>query len=89
VNEWSEETEKVVDILLENQFEEVNVYNFGKQVNVADRDGIIQSFYPTTGTILLHSSNERGNKAKSIRDETFETFLDFISNPIRIKQLFY
>ena len=88
MNEWPEETEKVVDILIKNHFEEVNVYNFGKQVNVADRSGIIQSFYPTTGTILLHS-NERENKSKSIRNETFETFIDFINNPQRIKQLFY
>lgn len=88
MNEWPEVTEKAVDILLDNQYQEVNVYNFGKQINVADKYGIIQTFYPTTGTILLHSGNERGNKTKSIRNETFETFLDFISNPLRIKQLF-
>lgn len=88
MNDWPEVTERVVDLLLHHGFDEVNVYNFGKQVNVADKDGIIQTFYPTTGTILLHSGNERGNKTKSIRNESFETFLDFISNPLRIKQLF-
>lgn len=81
-------TEEAINKLLENDFTDVNIYNFGKQINLSDKEGIIQTFFPTTGTILLHSRNGKGNKTKTFRNETIDVFIDFISNPLRIKQIF-
>lgn len=34
------------------------IYNGGTLINAEDMEGITQSFYPTTGTVVLHASNE-------------------------------
>lgn len=87
--EYSKETEQAIEVLLESGFSDCNVCNHGKQINVMDKDGIIHTFYPTTGTILFHFSNKKyDNKLITIRNETVETFIDFLCNPLIIGQLF-
>lgn len=57
-------------------------YNNGVQLNVTDKAGVIQTFYPTTGTIVLHASNERADRRmKSIRNSNVEYFVELINNP--------
>lgn len=64
-------------------------YNNGVQLNVMDKAGVIQTFYPTTGTIVLHASNERADRRiKSIKNSSVEYFVELISNPEAIQDFF-
>lgn len=55
---------------------EYKEYNNGRQINAKDMEGVIHSFYPTTGTIVLHASNKFGdNRTLTIHDKTIEQFV--------------
>lgn len=59
-------------------------YNNGALINALDQEGIIQSFYPTTGTIVLHASNDKkDHRTKVIRNKTIEQFI----KGIKVKNL--
>lgn len=73
---------------LEDDHLQYKSYNNGIQFNVTDENGIIHSYYPTTGTALFHKSNERGGGSKTLRNQTLEQFLYYIRNPILIRNLF-
>ena len=65
------------------------VYNRGIQFNVTDADGVIQTYYPSTGTILFHASNEKSDRrTKVLRDKSIETFLAYVTERGRIQNLF-
>ena len=65
------------------------IYNYGVQYNVEDLNGIIHSYYPTTGTMLFHASNDRNDRrSKVIRDASFEEFVSYVTEPERIQELF-
>lgn len=61
----------------------VETFNNGKQFNVRDKNGIIQSFY-TSGTIVAHDVN---NKIYSIREKTVVDFINLLNNPETLNQL--
>lgn len=64
-------------------------YNAGKQINAKDLDGITHSFYPTTGTIVLHASNDKyDNRTKVFRDKTIEDFIKGMKFPNLTKYYF-
>lgn len=64
-------------------------YMNGVQLNVTDKSGIIQTFYPTTGTIVLHASNERNDRRlKSIKNSDVGTFIRLLENPSDIQAFF-
>lgn len=51
-------------------------YNEGRQINAKDLEGTIHTFYPTTGTIVLHASNSRyDNRTYVIRNKTITQFI--------------
>ena len=60
----------------------VEIFNSGKQFNVRDENGIIQSFY-TSGTIVAHDAN---NKIYSIREKTVADFINLLNNPEILNQ---
>lgn len=53
------------------------IFNNGKQFNVRDKNGIIQSFY-TSGTIVAHDAS---NKIYSIQEKTIIDFINLLNNP--------
>ena len=57
----------------------VETFNNGKQFNVRDKNGIIQSFY-TSGTIVAHDAN---NKIYSIREKTVVDLLNYAIKAIQ------
>lgn len=62
------------------EFEDAGIeyveYNNGAQINAKDLEGIIHTFYPSTGTIVLHASNSKyDNRTKVIRDKKMEDFI--------------
>lgn len=61
----------------------VETFNNGKQFNVRDKNGIIQSFY-ASGTIVAHDAN---NKIYSIREKTVVDFINLLNNPETLNQL--
>lgn len=64
-------------------------YNNGVQLNVTDKAGTIQTFYPTTGTIVLHASNDRNDRRlKSIKNSDVGTFIHLLENPSDIQAFF-
>lgn len=86
--EIREDLRYVADILEDNEFQ-YKVYNRGIQFNVIDSDGIIQSFYPTSGTMLFHASNERSDRrVETIRNGSIEDFMKMLRNTTEIKKLF-
>ncbi|MFV0527736.1 MAG: hypothetical protein ACK5MN_03300 [Lachnospiraceae bacterium] len=60
-------------------------YNRGAQYNVTTEGGGTHSYYPTTGTVLLHS--RRSKKTANIKGCTVFEFIDIVSNQDRINQL--
>ena len=65
----------VADKFAENGIE-YKAYNGGVQYNATDINGIIHTFYPTTGTVILHASNERRDRrVKSFYNQTLENFI--------------
>lgn len=51
-------------------------YNSGVQFNATDLEGVIHTFYPTTGTVILHASNDRNDRrTKTFTDKTLEDFI--------------
>lgn len=87
-HELSCDVQKVLDALTDAGFA-CQSYNRGKQINTEDWGGIIHSFYPSTGTIVLHASNSFSTTGtKVIRGENLDTFMDYLSSPERIRQLF-
>lgn len=55
----------------------VEIFNSGKQFNVRDENGIIQSFY-TSGTIVARDAS---NKIYSIRGKMVADFINLLNNP--------
>lgn len=55
----------------------VEMHNNGKQLNVRDKNGIMQSFY-TSGTIVIHDSD---NNIYSAYNKTIEDFINILSFP--------
>lgn len=59
----------------------------GNFINAIDRNGVTQTFYPSTGTIVLHEYDmkERGTNRPpmlyAIHDSDFFNFLGFLLNP--------
>lgn len=65
----------VADEFIKNGIE-YKAYNGGVQYNAADLDGVIHTFYPTTGTVILHASNARNDKrVKTFSDRTLKDFI--------------
>lgn len=60
----------------------VEIFNSGKQFNVRDENGIIQTFY-TSGTIVAH---DESNKIYSIREKTVIDFINLLNNPEILNQ---
>lgn len=86
--ELKKEARKVCDLLDDNDFS-YQCYNRGIQISATDRAGITHSFYPTTGTILLHISNCKENKQYiTIRNKDIGSFMEYLNNPKTIKDLF-
>lgn len=82
------ETEQIVDKLIESGFTDCSTYNQGRQVNASDKNGVIQTFYPTTGTILLRENNSKyHSRTKSLYSRTIEDFIQLLSNPTLIKMM--
>lgn len=71
---------------LEDMELEYKAYNRGIQYNVTDADGIIQTYYPSTGTIVFHASNDR--RIKTLKERSLDDFLSFITETGAIKNLF-
>lgn len=45
------------------------------QINAKDLEGVIHTFYSTTGTVVLHAGNDKyENRTKVFRDKTIEQF---------------
>lgn len=67
---------------------EYHSYNHGVQFNVVDSAGVIHSFYPTTGTLVLHEGNER-NKRKTVtlRNQNMYQLINYILDPEEIQRL--
>ena len=66
-----------------------SAYNYGVQYNAADKSGIVHSFYPTTGTILFHESNDKENRnTKTIKNCDIDTFIMYLNFPNIIKIFF-
>lgn len=86
--EIREDLRYVADILEDNEFQ-YKAYNAGIQFNVVDTEGIIHSFYPTSGTMLFHASNERNDtRTKTIRDGSIDEFIMMLRDTNEIKKLF-
>ncbi|MFR2776339.1 MAG: hypothetical protein ACLTBR_10960 [Anaerostipes sp.] len=53
------------------------IYNDGTLINAEDMDGITQSFYPTTGTVVLHASNKiRDRRTKVFKYRDIHAFIN-------------
>lgn len=64
-------------------------YNNGIQYNAEDTSGIIHSYYPTTGTVLLHEGNDWSKrKIKKFKKVPLEEFMNLLNNPEEIKNYF-
>lgn len=80
--------QEVADYLEDNQITYWS-YNHGTQFKAYDKDGIIHSFYPTTGTILLHKTNEKSsNQSVTLRRKTKEEFQMLLQHPDQIQAYF-
>lgn len=76
-------------IELEEAGIEYVVYNSGKQINAKDLEGVIHSFYPTTGTIVLHASNDKyDHRTKVFKDKTVQDFIKGLTFPNLTKHYF-
>ena len=65
----------VADELMKNGIS-YKAYNSGVQYNAEDLEGIIHTFYPTTGTVILHASNNRNDRrVKTFREQTLAQFI--------------
>lgn len=86
--EIREDLRYIADIFEDNEFQ-YKAYNAGIQFNVTDADGVIHSFYPTSGTMLFHASNERSDRrTKTIRGGSIEEFMRMLRHTKQIKNLF-
>jgi len=86
--EIKSELKFVADIFEENGIE-YKAYNSGVQYNTSDKNGVIHSFYPTTGTMLFHQGNDRRSKAtRSVRGGNVFDFIDYLTNVEKIQHLF-
>lgn len=54
----------------------VQVYQETYQLNVTDVDGVVQSYYASTGTAIFRDGNNRyTQKRKTVKDMPFDEFL--------------
>lgn len=65
---------------------EYKVYNNGIQYNAVGTDGAIHSFYPTTGTIVLHAPGKNSRQNKTFRNASKEKFLYFVKHPEGVRK---
>lgn len=65
-------------------------YNKGVQFNVPDRSGIIQEFYPTTGTVVFHYSNNKEDRGKTkiFKSKDIEWFMGYLNALEKIREMF-
>lgn len=55
---------------------EYRAYNQGRQFNALDLEGTWHTYYQTTGTVVLHASNNiTNNRTKSFRNKSLENFI--------------
>lgn len=86
-DEIREDLKYVAEMLEDNEFE-YKVYNRGVQYNAKDINGITHSFWPTTGTIMLHRSNDKKDKARTVlKRKDIDCFMELLNNPTKIQQL--
>lgn len=88
-SEIREDLRWVADTLEDHEFE-YSAYNKGVQYNAKDRNGIIHTFYPTTGSIIFHWSNNRADSklVKTFRDRDLDYFMNMLEQPKEIRNLF-
>lgn len=88
-SEIREDLRWIADVLEDNDFEYA-AYNRGVQFNAKDRNGIIHSFYPTTGTALYHWSNNKADRTftKTVRNQSLRDFMNMLDRPQSIRDLF-
>ena len=80
---------KIIAVTFHSNGFKCRAYNRGTQFNVMDASGVLQTFYPTTGTVVFHLSNEvcdRG-KVKTFKHKTIRWFMDHLRNPETIRKL--
>lgn len=83
-----EDLRYIADILEENELEH-KAYNAGIQFNAKDVNGVIHSFYPTSGTMLFHASNNRNDKRTiTVKNGSIKVFMWMLKNTNEIKILF-
>lgn len=52
------------------------LFNKDTGINARDMEGIKQTFYPTTGTVVLHAADDRNDhRTKTFRDKDIDTFI--------------
>lgn len=62
--------------MLEEEGIEYELFNQDIGINAKDTDGVKQTFYPTTGTVVLHASNDTKDfRTKTFRDKNICTFI--------------
>lgn len=84
-------SKEAYDILTKKGFSPTIHSNY--QVNAPDRLGVVQSFYPTTGTIVLHDRNgdflkKDYPKSISIKNTTIQFFIALLDHPDFIQEEF-
>lgn len=77
----------IADYLEEHDIK-YSIYNYGIQYNAVSLDGAVHSFYPTTGTIVLHPSDPKKRQNRTFRNRTKEDFLYFLQHPEIVQQYF-
>lgn len=52
------------------------LFNKDTGINARDMEGIKQTFYPTTGTVVLHATDSQNDhRTKTFRDKDIDTFI--------------
>lgn len=74
---------------LEDSHLEYASYGHGIQFNVKDMNGIIHSFYPSTGTMLFHRGNgiKYRKEIAVIRGGNLKRFMKLMRKPDEIQKL--
>ena len=73
-----DELQSLADIVAAVQFAglPVQVYEKTYQLNVTDVDGVVQSYYASTGTAIFRDGNNRyTQKRKTVKNMPFDEFL--------------
>lgn len=55
---------------------EYTLFNNDTGINAKDMEGVKQTFYPTTGTIVLHATDDKNDhRTKTFRDKNIDAFI--------------